>query len=387
MTAGTEGTVLEPIAAPAPEAPEPPAPRRASRARRRQRRRFWFIAVPLAIVVVGASIALGELWRTTARPASVRPVASSTTAPVTTTAPVAAMQTVLVMHQTPDGASDFVMAVTAGGGQAFGQLTVLAPEATVLVPGRGPVNVRDLTKADAAGAPAPATAIEAALGLRVDQVAVLDDVAFRAVLDATGPLAVKAPAPATLAPNDAFTTLVTTTDPAVRRGILNAWMASLRDPLRSGPVLDVQPALGPLVVAASVRGTVVDVKSVPEGRGARFDTDALNAALATIPADAKLGISGVRPTVGIRDGVGDQAKLTNALRCLVGAGADIQKIDPVPAYQFDKTAVTYADATKQASAQAMRDALGVGTVAPIPGGANSFDITVFVGADFSQCPQ
>jgi len=383
MTAGTGGTLVEPTEAPTQAAPEP-APRRSSRARRRVRRRFWLVAVPLAVVVVVASVAAGELWRSQSGSRAAGPVTTTAAATTTAAIPAAPLQTLAVLHRGASGAADFVMLATGGGSPSFGQVTVLPPAAILLIPGEEPTTIADLGRGDDVAA--IRTGLEAVFGVRVDDVALLDDIALRSALDATGPLDVQRPTATRVAPNDASSELVTTTDPAVRTGLLEAWLAALRDPLRSGPLLDVEPQLAPLVLAAAAPGTVTELVGTKVGSATRVEPDALAAAFAAIPVGAKLGINGVRPSVGVRDGVADETKLTNALRCLVRAGADIRAVEAVPT-RFDQTAVTFADATSQASAQAMQEALGVGTVAPTASGDNSFDITVFVGADFSQCPQ
>lgn len=383
MTNRPAGALLEPpVPAPVAPAPRPSRSRRATRAKRRVRRRFWLVALPLAAVIAAASVLVGDALR----PGRAGPGRSAPPGTTAVPVPVAPRQTVVVAHAAPTGALDFAALVTSGGDPAFGQVTVLPTAASVTLPGYGSMPVRGLATT---GGPEFVTfALEAVSGVRIDQVASLDDAGLQAVLDTVGDLEVSAPVARTVAPADAFALLTADpSDTAPQRAVFEALLDALRDPLRSGPVLDVAPSLAPLVVAAATDAPFVDVSATSTPEGPRLDADAIAPVVSTLPIDVKLGVGGVRPAVGVKDGVGDQEKVNNAVRCLVRAGADIKRIDPIPAYQFDRTAITYADAVQQPTAQRLRDALGVGQVAPQPGGANSFDIAVFVGADFDQCAQ
>ena len=90
------------------------------------------------------------------------------------------------------------------------------------------------------------------------------------------------------------------------------------------------------------------------------------------------------PRVRLLNGVGDLELSTTAARELSRAGARITRIGNATEFGWETTKVAYHDTGFASHAEALRDALGTGTVIAEELPDISIDITVTFGADFSQ---
>lgn len=361
MTRPVGGTVLEPTVAPGPSR----RARRGARARRRARRRFWFVALPISALLVAAIVVVGER----VRPEVVAVPTSTTAPPVTEPVLVLPAQTLVFAHLADDGVVGLAGFVVVGGAGPVGDVVLVPSAAVVDVPAVGAVAVGDLVREG--GTPLLATGIEQAFAVRVDEVALLDDLALDDVLRASTTAGGPTIDPGALV------------DPASGRVAFEAWMTRLRDPARGAAVLEAAPALSVLVLAAQHDATV---SVAPLAADRRVDAAGF-AVLAELPNDARLGYNGLRPTVELLDGRGNADALRAAAGCLVHSGADIVEVDDVPAYSFERTAITYHDEVQRSAAEMFRLALGTGEVSVRGGGPNAFDVTVYIGADFEGCIQ
>ena len=95
-------------------------------------------------------------------------------------------------------------------------------------------------------------------------------------------------------------------------------------------------------------------------------------------------VDGSQPNVRLLNGVGDLGLTTTAARELSRAGARITRIGNAAEFGWETTKVAYHDTGFAPHAEALRDALGTGTVIAEELPDISFDITVTFGADFSQ---
>lgn len=90
------------------------------------------------------------------------------------------------------------------------------------------------------------------------------------------------------------------------------------------------------------------------------------------------------PRVRLLNGIGDLDLSTTAARELSRAGARITRIGNAAEFGWETTKVAYHDTGFAPHAEALRDALGTGTVIAEELPDTSIDITVTFGADFSQ---
>jgi len=359
MTRPVGGAVLEPIHSTAPSRSR----RSGRRARRRARRRFWFVAIPISALIVAATVVAGDLWRD--RQVSAPAAPSPTTAPIAVAMPG---QTVAFARLAADGTTPLIGVAVVGGVGPHGAVILLDPATVIEVPTWGEIAAQDLVGRGGTGL--LATGVEVAFGIRIDEVALLDDVAFDEAITASS---------ADGGPRFDEAALL---EPRTATAAMDAWLVRLRDESRGRDVTDAVPTLSVLVVAAQHEAITT---MIPIDEWGHIDPEAAAAATADLPDDTRLGVDGRRAAVELLDGRGDEVMLNDAAACLIHSGASIAAVADVPAYSFERTAIVFHDPARRDVAETLALGLGTGEVALRSDGANQFDVTVFIGADFGGC--
>lgn len=317
---------------------------------------------------------------------------------------VAAPPPVLIAQQ--DGAgrasSLFVLSPATEGGGTI----VLIPPGTmteIVSIGLEPVS-RSL---EFGGAPRLQATVENLLGATIETTSVLDDAGLSALLGPVGPLTVDVPerveqldpngrvqvlyeaGPVTLQPADAGRFLsvkgrsTDLTRMARHQKFLEAWIAALGD--RPGAAPTQPPALAKAIdglLAGTVRTRVLPVEAfgtgATEGELYRVrDAELEQMVAAAFPSAVASG----RPRVQILNGTG-AVGLAEAVRNKLGAGFSVGLTGNADSFDHATTEVVYYDRSKQAMAERVRDALGVGTLVFSRLPNDVVDVTVVVGKDF-----
>ena len=302
-----------------------------------------------------------------------------------------------------------VLAVSSSG--SGGAVVHVPPGAMVEVPSFGLTSLADAA-ADGSG-DLLRTSIENLLGVTFDAAVALDPAALARLVPAegldvsleeaveeqtaTGRISVVFPAgPQTLAPTDTARFLAALGDGTQLERLVRHqafWTAYLE-------ALDASPApvevlgadVGGTVIALAtgqVRHQVLPVESVGGTTGAdelyRVPGDELAALVRRLFPDAiPSTTSGERIRVQVLNGVGAPGLAQLVSPLLVPAGAQVTLSDNADRFDYAVTQVVYYDDARQADAEAVRAALGVGELVKSLADLDVVDVTVVIGADFVQ---
>jgi hypothetical protein len=302
-----------------------------------------------------------------------------------------------------------VLAVSSSG--SGGSVVHVPPGAMVEVPSFGLTSLADAA-AEGSG-DLLRTSIENLLGITFDAAVALDPEAVARLVPAagldvsledaveeqtsTGRIGVVFPAGAqTLGPRDTARFLAALGDGTQLQRLVRHqafWTAYLE-------ALDASPSpaevLGPDVgravtalAAGPVRHQVLPVESVGGTTGAdelyRVPGDELVALVRRLFPDAiPSTTSGERIRVQVLNGVGTPGLAQLVSPLLVPAGAQVTLSDNADRFDYAVTQVVYYDDARQADAEAVRAALGVGELVKSLADLDVVDVTVVIGADFVQ---
>ena len=373
--------------------------------RRRQRLRRWrrrlgrlgLVAVATAVVALGVVIVRQGGGGEGARPRE---------GPALPAAPAAAP--VLVAHQDGSGqASSLTVLVPAAGGKG-GALVLIPPGTMTEVVSLG---LEPVGQSLGLGGPERLRAtVENLLGAELGGVAAVDDAAIAGLVSPAGPLTVHVPerveqvsptgvvevlyeaGPVRLPPavTGAFLAARGRDDDLSRLArhqvFWEAWLAALRAQPGAVPP---QPADLAAALRALAAGRV-DTRVVPvEAFGSaaqggelyKVRRDELDRMVTTVfPNPARREGAG-RLAVQILNGTGALG-LADAVRDKLGPGFDVRLTGNAARFDYQRTEVVFYDRGKQAEADRVRQALGVGTLVLSRRPLEVVDVTVIVGKDF-----
>jgi hypothetical protein len=165
-----------------------------------------------------------------------------------------------------------------------------------------------------------------------------------------------------------------------------AWLKALRSNRRAVP----QGSLRPYLTVLSERAPAVDllpVEALDAGGSTelyRAQEDEIEALVeAALPDAVPLGTSG-RPRVQVLNGTGAVGVAQSVTVRLVQppVRARVEYTGNADSFDHDETQVVFYERAQQATAEAVRDALGVGRVVLSRRPLGIVDITVVVGSDF-----
>ena len=172
------------------------------------------------------------------------------------------------------------------------------------------------------------------------------------------------------------------------QAVLAAWMERLRDPGVAARTLAVLDAARPLAAIARLGAPAFDTLPVDSiGTDAderlRVRASAMPALTARLFPGARLGIAGRRPRVEILNGVG-RAGLAQAVSArVVPVGADVRLTSNTREFGVTETQVVYYRDADRGAAQAILDAVGVGSLRKARREVGITDVTILVGSDFA----
>jgi hypothetical protein len=362
-----------------------------------RRRRYVIAPVVLAVLVVLAVV--GAQLRSDA------PSRQSQSRPRTATAvPARLLPTVLLAHRGPAGKVDLAVVVGARAGRD-GSVLLLPTLTAAETPSFDPQLLAD--QLNLGGQQLLQTTVANLLGVRIDQVAVVETPTLVDVLNAAGPLDVNLrdpveaqgrafPAgPQQLAPGDVATLLTT---PA-RTGELDhlvtvqaafeGWMRAVKRPDVAAATTARVPALDTLISAAQVpaKFSTLPVDAVPADAGERYQVrvDALGPAMRAAYPDRLLGVGGRRPRVEILNGTETAGLARQVAAVVVPAGGQVvATTGNGPAGGRPVTQVVYYRDENRPAAAALLAALGAGELVKQSRDFGAFDVTILAGADFKS---
>ncbi|HVF75663.1 MAG TPA: LytR C-terminal domain-containing protein [Acidimicrobiales bacterium] len=381
-----------------------PETRRTGRSRRDLRRRKqrrtrslrFTAAVAVAVLVVLAAVGLFVSDATSDKGDDTKPGAAAAAPP-----PPA----VLLAQRDAAGQaiSLFVVAPDAGG--KGGTIVLLPPGAMAEV---ASLDLQPLGQVLSLGGPARLQAtVQNLLGATIGEVHVLDDAAITALVTPAAPIKVDIPerveqvdARGTVkvlfesGPNDVAAADVPrllaergrSTDLsrlARHQAFWDAWLAKLKDPKA---VPEQPPALAKLLrdlAAGPVRTRSLPVDPLGTGAdGQLYQVD--RAELAQLRSALFPGgqaATGGRPIVQILNGTG-AVQLAQRVADKLGTAVEVKLTGNAARFDYTETQVVFYDRAKQADAQRVRDALGVGKLVFSRNPLDVVDVTIIVGKDF-----
>lgn len=346
--------------------------------------------------------------------------------------------TLLVAHADGDGVAGLALLVLAGAERAGGTVVLLPEDTQVDLEGIGTLTIDDA--ASLSGVDSALGVTEQLLHLSIDDLVVLDAEGWRRAVEPVGGLTIENPDELTspdgavvfpvgrlaLAPADVGPYLaarVPGEDPEYPRFrqelVWRAWLEAVATAGAAGtPPGEVDAGLGRFVptIAGGVwrleqlPATAVEVPAAPAEAdvtattGEDTDGDATppveppdapsttwvhvadEAAIAELvnrvvpfPAGAD---PGDRIRVRVLDGTGDTARALPAARTLVAGGAQIVLIGNADRFDYAETVVFHGPGLPSDPADAMAEALGLGTVREAEAQDEDVDVTVVLGADY-----
>ena len=384
-----------------------PETRRTDRARRKQQRRRQRRRRGLGVsaaLVVGALLVVALVGKLVSDVAS---DGGGGAGSGDDAAPVAAPPSVLVAQRDGSGqaVSLFLLAPAAGG--KGGTLLLLPPGAMVEV---ASLDLQPLGQVLALGGPDRLQAtVQNLLGATVGEVHVFDDAGLTGLVAPSGPLTVEIssrvervdergtvevvfPAgPVKVAPADVPRLL------AVRGGsgdlerlarhqaFWDAWLARIDKDRRVVP--DQPPGLKRVLTtlaAGAVRTTVLPVDAIgtgSDGQLYQIDREELGRLRSSLfPSGPQVDGAG-RPTVQILNGTG-AVQLAQRVADKLGPAVEVKLTGNASRFDYAETQVVFYDRAKQADAERVRAALGVGKLVFSRNPLDVVDVTIIVGKDF-----
>lgn len=380
-----------------------PETRRTGRSRRDRRRKQQRRKRSLrytAAVVAGVLVVLFVVGRLVSDVASDNGDDTGAVAPPAAPAPPA----VLVAQR--DGAGQavslFVVAPDAGG--KGGTLVLLPPGAMVEV---ASLDLQPLGQVLGLGGPSRLQAtVQNLLGTTVGEVHVLDDAAIAALVTPAAPITVDiperveevdprgtvhvlfGPGPVEVAAADVPRLLAVRgrgsdlSRLARHEAFWDAWMAKLKD---GKGVPGQPPALAALLrdlAAGPVRTRSLPVDPLGTGAdGQLYQVDRAELAELRVALSPKGHAANARPVVQILNGTG-AVQLAQQVADKLGTAVEVKLTGNAARFDFTETQVVFYDRAKQAEAQQVRDALGVGKLVFNRNPLDVVDVTIIVGKDF-----
>jgi hypothetical protein len=335
------------------------------------------------------------------------PWINSASAPTPTiiTRPVTG-RTLLLAHLDATRHADLVMLVARQPGGRSANVVFVPSRTVVQVPSLDLASLSDVVHDSDRGM--LATALENALGIRIDDRLLLDNAGLAALLAPAGTLSVDFPNGVSVEDRSGtlrFAAGRTQLSPADTRRVLlgneadgalshivtvqavvAGWLAALRNPVVARATLQNGAPTRLLLDAARLPTSfeTLPVDSVDSGGAERYQLRD-NEVAALVSHDfgfARRTFEGRRPRVEILNGVGKSGITPKAARLLIPAGADVRLTNNVPGFGVAATTVVYYRDGDLAAARAFARALGVGRIARGDTALQVVDLTVVLGNDF-----
>jgi len=412
--AGREPTPIDLNPIPLPDVRWNGRARRRRELRMRRRRRFRRTslvlgAVVLAVVVVAVLAGpvgrlLNERAENTGRPKGAGPSQAPTAAP-----PAPAVAPVLLAHRDGSGRTSSLTVLAASATGKGGSLVMIPPGTMTEVVSLGLEPVRQSLEL---GGPARLQAtVENLLGTRLGAVVVLDDAGVASLLAPVGSLPVTVPqrvervgqsgrvevlyeaGPTTVAPSAAgrFLSAKGRESDLARltrhQAFWDAWLAVLHDRPSALPTRPDLSAAVAALAAGPVETRPLPVEafgSASDGGGELYKVraDELARLVAAVFPAAGQALAD-RPRVQVLNGTG-VVELADAVRDKLGAGFDVRLTGNAATFDYEHTEIVYYDRDQEATADRLRQVLGVGTLVLSRRPLDVVDVTVVVGKDFQH---
>lgn len=358
------------------------------------------------VLVIAAAVVIGLL---TAIVADQHLPIRHTSAPKPTVAPTppAPGRTLLLAHLDRERRADLLALIGVQPGGRSASVVLIPPPTVVEVPSLELIALRDVARASDRSV--LATAVENALGVRVDDLLVVDDARLTDLLAPVRKLSVDLPHSVVLGagaravdlpagPNSLTAAqaqrvlLAREPDGAVAhivtaQAVLQAWLDAIRrTPALATATRRVARTSGVLVAAAraTTRFDSLPVDAIDAGDNERYqirDADAATV-LRNDLGFATVTFAGARPKVEILNGVGEAGISPRAARLIVPNGFEVRLTGNVPGFGVRSTQVVYYRDRDVVAARRIAGLLGVGTVAKGDTQLDVVDVTIVVGRDF-----
>jgi hypothetical protein len=363
------------------------------------RRTVVFAGTLLVLVGIGVVLAVSG-WRVV-RDSTVGQRIDPTTDPA---APgfegfVEPSPTTLVVHRDADGLASLALLALFSGDA--GGTVLLVPPGTVVDPfGDDARTLEERAATD--GAAGVKGAVEAVLGIGIDEVAEVDDARWADLVGPVAPIPVANPDPAgDFAPGSLqleadqvgpFLAARTTTESDLNRMVRHqllweAWIAGVARSQAPDPVPGERDAgLGRFVRGLAAGPVQVATLPVTEQDGDRFVPDfaaaqRLVGSMVPFPVAAE---PGGRTRVRLLDGTGDPDAALAAAPLVVPAGAQIVLAGNDTSFGRAVTEVRYHHEDLRPAAEQLLAALGTGVTVADPRPTDTVDVTIVVGSDLAH---
>jgi hypothetical protein len=370
-----------------------------SRTARDTRRRKQWLAIGVAVTIGVITAIAADLHFPLRHTGPAKPAAAP--------APITPGRTLLFAHLDAQQRADVLALIGVQPGGRSASVVLIPPPTVVEVPSLELTALRDITQATDRSV--LSTSVANALGVRIDDLLVVDDARLAAMLapvrtlDVNLPQAVHIGSGSHAADFPAGSNHLTAAqaqrlllgkeaDGAVAhlvtaQSVLQAWF----DAIRTSPVLAqttkrVAPTSDVLVSAAraGARFDALPVDSVDTGDNERYQIrDADSAALMQSDLGfATVSFAGRRPKVEILNGVGEVGISPRAARLIVPDGFEVRLTGNVPGFGVRTSEVVYYRDRDLQAARRVAALLGVGRVAKADTELDVVDLTIVVGQDF-----
>lgn len=370
-----------------------PAPKR-RRGRRRPGRTFWWV---LAIVVLLAAIGAVVVSMT-------RSGSDGATATTSTTVPVGELagETLLLLEKDADGVLVAATLFVVGPEGTGGDVVYVPPGTLAEVPSLGLTALRDAARDG--GDAVVQQALENLFGQPLTNVVSLDPAALTEAVSPAGVLTVALPAPVerrdpsgrvevlfddgevAVTPDEVPSLLEapgeTDLDRLVRhQAFWDGWFAAIATGADALPPSEELGSVLEAMASSEVAHRLLPVQAVASG-GDLYQVD--RAGLADLLGEVLPGATppADRIRVQILNGTGEPGLAQQVQPLLVPAGADVVLTDNADRFDHPTTQIVFYDDADQASAQRIREVLGLGEVVRSRTALDVVDVTVVVGADF-----
>jgi hypothetical protein len=361
------------------------------------RRTLTFAGVLLVLVGIGAVLAVAG-WRVV-RDSTVGQRIDPTTDPA---APgfegfVEPSPTTLVVHRGPDGLASMAL-LALFSGDAGGSILVVPP-GTVVDPFGDARTLDERVAAD--GAASVKGAVEAVLGIGIDEVVEVDDARWADLVGPVAPIPVTNPDPAgdfdagplqlEAAEVGPFLAARAPTESDLNRMVRHqllweAWIAGVARSRSPDPVPGERDAgLGRFARGLAAGPVQVATLPVTEQDGDRFVPDfaAAQRLVGTMVPFPVAAQPGGRTRVRLLDGTGDPDTALAAAPLVVPAGAQIVLAGNDTSFDRTVTEVRYHHEDLRPAAEQLLAALGTGVAVADPRPTDTVDVTIVVGSDLA----
>lgn len=384
----------------------PRPPRRVERRRALRRRRWHLVGTAVAVLVVAFALLAAIVQAIDGDTDGVAASRSSSAGAEGGVTPLTGPRTALIVQAGGDGNATSLTLL--GVGPRTRHILLIPPGTMTEVPSFG---LEGIGTALSLGGPALLQAtVENLLGVAVDDLVVVDDRRLADLVGSAGDLTIDLPqrvetvdadgnvevlwdpGPTLLGPEDVGRLLAAKGEAndlsrlARHQVFWEAWLEALRSNRRAVPQGSLRPYLTVLRERAP-RVELLPVEALDAGGPTelyRAQEDEIDALVeVALPDAVPLGTSG-RPRVQVLNGTGAVGVAQGVTVRLVQppVRARVEYTGNADSFDHDETQVVFYERSQQATAEAVRDALGVGRVVLSRRPLGIVDITVVVGSDF-----